>query len=166
MGTKVTSMSTEEAARGSGENLRGLYTFRHTCITRWAKHMEPLTLHVLAGHTDMNTTKGYVHPSDEDIPEAMERVRGGHKFTGKLLNEGDIWSHPPGSNRRPADYESAALPTELGWLAWACSLYSILRENSATGRVCDRITCYENACWIVARGCGNVRSNQAAGSGI
>src|SRR6185369_10067571 len=26
-----------------------------------------------------------------------------------------IWSHPPGSNRRPADYESAALPTELGW---------------------------------------------------
>ena len=27
-----------------------------------------------------------------------------------------IWSHPPESNRRPADYESAALPTELGWL--------------------------------------------------
>ena len=31
----------------------------------------------------------------------------------KLLKN---WSHPPGSNRRPADYESAALPTELGWL--------------------------------------------------
>ena len=26
-----------------------------------------------------------------------------------------IWSHPPGLNRRPADYESAALPAELGW---------------------------------------------------
>src|ERR1043165_7447443 len=26
------------------------------------------------------------------------------------------WSHPPGLNRRPADYESAALPAELGWL--------------------------------------------------
>src|SRR5262245_50904059 len=26
------------------------------------------------------------------------------------------WSHPPGLNWRPADYESAALPTELGWL--------------------------------------------------
>ncbi len=25
-----------------------------------------------------------------------------------------IWSHPPGSNRRPADYESAALPAEEG----------------------------------------------------
>jgi hypothetical protein len=35
-----------------------------------AKHMDPFTLHVLAGHTDMNTTKRYVHPSDEDILEA------------------------------------------------------------------------------------------------
>ena len=82
-----------------------LYTFRHTCITRWAKHMDPFTLHVLAGHTDMNTTKRYVHPSDDDILEAMERVRGGHKYghtlkiadsgevaeiTGKLLNEAEL----------------------------------------------------------------------------
>ncbi len=26
------------------------------------------------------------------------------------------WSHPSDSNRRPFDYESNALPTELGWL--------------------------------------------------
>lgn len=52
-----------------------LYTFRHTCITRWAKHMDPFTLHVLAGHTDMNTTKRYVHPSEADIREAMDRVQ-------------------------------------------------------------------------------------------
>jgi integrase len=51
-----------------------LYTFRHTCITRWAKHMDPFTLHVLAGHTDMNTTKRYVHSSDADVLEAMGRV--------------------------------------------------------------------------------------------
>src|SRR5258706_2657065 len=56
-----------------------LYTFRHTCITRWSKYMDPFTLHVLAGHADMNTTKRYVHPSDADILEAMERVRSGHK---------------------------------------------------------------------------------------
>jgi len=38
--------------------------------------MDPFTLHVLAGHTDMNTTKRYVHPSDDDIREAMNRVNG------------------------------------------------------------------------------------------
>src|SRR5439155_25227208 len=27
-------------------------------------------------------------------------------------------SHPPESNRRPTDYESVALPTELGWPGW------------------------------------------------
>ena len=57
-----------------------LYTFRHTCITRWAKHIDPFTLHILAGHTDMNITKRYVHPSDADILEAMEKVRGGHRI--------------------------------------------------------------------------------------
>ena len=43
------------------------------------------------------------------------------------------WSHPPGSNRRPADYESAALPTELGWPTIGCFLYNIPYENGATG---------------------------------
>jgi hypothetical protein len=28
-----------------------------------------------------------------------------------------LWSHPPGLNRRPTDYESVALPAELGWLS-------------------------------------------------
>ena len=36
------------------------------------------------------------------------------------------WSHPSDSNRRPADYESAALPTELGWL----SIAGLLRRTS------------------------------------
>jgi integrase len=68
------------ALKASGVAPFVLYTFRHTCITRWSKHMDPFTLHVLAGHTDMNTTKRYVHPSDADILEAMEKVRGGHKI--------------------------------------------------------------------------------------
>jgi integrase len=67
------------AQKASGVTPFVLYTFRHTCITRWAKYMDPFTLHVLAGHADMNTTKRYVHPSDADILEAMEKVRGGHK---------------------------------------------------------------------------------------
>jgi integrase len=53
-----------------------LYTLRHTCITRWAKHIDAYTLSVIAGHTDMNTTKRYVHPSDADVRAAMEKVRG------------------------------------------------------------------------------------------
>jgi integrase len=54
-----------------------LYTLRHTCITRWAKHIDAYTLHVIAGHTDMNTTKRYVHPGDAGVREAMERARRG-----------------------------------------------------------------------------------------
>jgi integrase len=53
-----------------------LYTLRHTCITRWAKHIDAYTLHIIAGHTDMNTTKRYVHPSDADVSAAMEKARG------------------------------------------------------------------------------------------
>lgn len=67
------------ALKASGVTPFVFYTLRHTCITRWAKHIDPFTLHILAGHTDMNTTKRYVHPSEEDILEAMEKVQGGHK---------------------------------------------------------------------------------------
>ena len=34
-----------------------LYTFRHTCLTRWAEVMDPYTLAYLAGHSDFSTTK-------------------------------------------------------------------------------------------------------------
>jgi integrase len=64
------------ALRASGVAPFVLYTLRHTCITRWAKHIDAYTLSVIAGHTDMNTTKRYVHPSDADVRAAMERVRG------------------------------------------------------------------------------------------
>jgi integrase len=39
-----------------------LYTFRHTCLTRWAAHMDPYTLGYLVGHSDFSTTKRYIHP--------------------------------------------------------------------------------------------------------
>jgi Phage integrase family len=46
--------------------------------------------------------------------ESLEQmIFDGHR--GKWLK---LWSHPPESNRRPTDYESVALPTELGWLTW------------------------------------------------
>lgn len=58
-----------------------LYTLRHTCLTRWAPHMDPWTLAYLAGHRDMNITKRYVHPQEQTILAAMEKarvVKGGH----------------------------------------------------------------------------------------
>ena len=65
-----------------------LYTLRHTCLTRWAKYMDPFTLHILAGHTDMNTTKRYIHPNETHIREAMAKVWGGHSF-GHSDKKGD-----------------------------------------------------------------------------
>ena len=55
-----------------------LYTLRHTCLTRWAPHMDPWTLAYLAGHRDMSITKRYVHPQEETIRKAMDRAWGGH----------------------------------------------------------------------------------------
>ena len=55
-----------------------LYTLRHTCLTRWAPHMDPWTLAYLAGHRDMAITKRYVHPQSENIQRAMKQARGGH----------------------------------------------------------------------------------------
>ena len=58
-----------------------LYTFRHTCLTRWAAHMDPYTLAYLAGHSDFGKTRRYVHPQTETVRAAMERAQaagGGH----------------------------------------------------------------------------------------
>jgi excisionase family DNA binding protein len=52
-----------------------LYTLRHTCLTRWAPYMDPFTLMYLAGHSDMRTTKRYVHPQEKPTREAMDRAR-------------------------------------------------------------------------------------------
>ena len=52
-----------------------LYTFRHTCLTRWSAHMDPYTLAYLAGHSDFAMTKRYVHPQAETVRVAMERAR-------------------------------------------------------------------------------------------
>lgn len=58
-----------------------LYTLRHTCLTRWAPHMDPFTLAYLAGHRDMAITKRYVHPQADTVRAATDRARevlGGH----------------------------------------------------------------------------------------
>jgi integrase len=73
-----------------------LYTLRHTCLTRWAPHMEPWTLAYLAGHRGMNITKRYVHPQAQTIRAAMDRVqeeKGGHTF-GHTAQNSDLEAMP------------------------------------------------------------------------
>jgi integrase len=55
------------------------YTFRHTCLTRWAKILDPYTLAYLAGHSDFSTTKRYVHPNLNTAREALERAKNARK---------------------------------------------------------------------------------------
>lgn len=80
-----------KAIKESGVEPFVLYTLCQTCITRWAKHVDPFTLHLLAGHTDMNTTKRYIHPSDADVREAMVTVR-----TASVLGQSTNTEHPSG----------------------------------------------------------------------
>ena len=71
------------ACREAGIDRFPLYTFRHTCLTRWAAFIDPYTLGDLAGHGDFATTKRYIHPQADTIRDAMERARsagGGHTF--------------------------------------------------------------------------------------
>jgi integrase len=51
------------------------YTFRHTCLTRWAFYMDPYTLAYFAGHSDFGTTRRYVHPNLDTGRLAMEKAR-------------------------------------------------------------------------------------------
>src|SRR6266705_4858957 len=54
-----------------------------------------------------------------DRPGACARATYTLPSRGSLIAIGCNWSkrksHPSESNRRPTDYESVALPTELGW---------------------------------------------------
>jgi integrase len=64
-----------KALKASGVAPFELYVLRHTCLTRWAKWMDPFTFHRVAGHADMKTTMRYVHPSDADMDEAIVKAR-------------------------------------------------------------------------------------------
>jgi len=81
-----------------------LYTFRHTCLTRWAAHMDPYTLAYLAGHSDFGMTRRYVHPQADTVRAAMERAQaagGGHSF-GHSGQKADITTS--GQNSQVIDF--------------------------------------------------------------
>ena len=97
------------ACEESGVEPFPLYTLRHTCLTRWAPHMDPWTLAYLAGHQDMSITKRYIHPQTDTIRIAIEKARGGH-------NSG----HTKKRQGQSSDAESAKVPEreEDKWRAW------------------------------------------------
>ena len=47
-----------------------LYTFLHTCLTRWRPYMDPWTLAYLAGHRGMGTSRSalFAHMSKRFVP--------------------------------------------------------------------------------------------------
>ena len=74
-----------------------LYTFRHTCLTRWAPKMDPWSLAYLAGHRDMSITKRYIHPQTGTLREAMENTQEGQ--TGhSSRHSGDSGQNDSASN--------------------------------------------------------------------
>jgi integrase len=52
-----------------------LYALRHTCLTRWgASGMDAWTLARLAGHSNIRQSMTYVHPSDNALHAAIDRM--------------------------------------------------------------------------------------------
>ena len=59
-----------------------LYALRHTCLSRWgASGMDAWTLARLAGHSSIKQSMTYVHPTDQSLHAAIDRmaVQGGDK---------------------------------------------------------------------------------------
>jgi integrase len=79
-----------------------IYTFRHTCLTRWAPFMDPWTLAYLAGHRDMSITKRYVHPQEYSTRAAMEKARvalsGHNSGHSQILNTETLVANLPVTN--------------------------------------------------------------------
>ena len=94
-----------KALKASGVVSFELYVLRHTCLTRWAKWMDPFTFHRVAGHADMKTTMRYVHPNDADMDEAIANARkdqGGHTSGHTRENSGAVI---PGATRQAIEKE-------------------------------------------------------------
>jgi integrase len=64
-----------------------LYALRHTCLTRWGNSgMDAWTLARLAGHSNIRQSMTYVHPSDNALHAAIDRMSGDN---GLVVSGGD-----------------------------------------------------------------------------
>ena len=72
----------EEAAKRNKKSVRPfvLYSLRHTFLTRLGQSgCDVWTLARIAGHTSINISARYVHPSEDVVLDAISRL-GGHKI--------------------------------------------------------------------------------------
>jgi len=60
------------ALKASGVKPFVIYDARHTCLTRWAKTMDPFTLKKLAGHESLETTMKYIHLNESDSEKKQD----------------------------------------------------------------------------------------------
>lgn len=78
----------EEATKNNQKPVRPfvLYSFRHTFLTRLGQSgCDAWTLARIAGHSSINVSARYVHPSEDAVLNAIVKL-GGHK-TGHTANE-------------------------------------------------------------------------------
>jgi len=79
---KVFKTIKDEAEKNNGKPVRPfvLYDLRHTFLTRLGESgCDVWTLARIAGHSNIKPSSRYVHPSDDAVLGAMERM-GGHKI--------------------------------------------------------------------------------------
>jgi integrase len=73
----------EEASKNNGSKaIRPfvLYSLRHTFLTRLGESgCDAWTLARIAGHSNISMSSRYVHPSEDAVLTAMEKL-GGHKI--------------------------------------------------------------------------------------
>ncbi len=67
-----------------------IYDLRHTCLTRWAKYMDPFTLKKLAGHESLETTMKYIHLNETQSEDRLAEVR--RKLHADLEQEVYEWN--------------------------------------------------------------------------
>jgi integrase len=60
------------------------YCLRHTALTWLAPHCDVFTLARIAGHSDIRITQRYVHPQEEAVEAAFQRLASG----GKVVRDG------------------------------------------------------------------------------
>ena len=64
-----------DAVKQSGVRPFVLYSLRHTFLTRLGQSgCSPWTLAKIAGHSDINVSKHYVHPGDDEAAEAIKKL--------------------------------------------------------------------------------------------